>query len=86
MSKKIVVLPKSVTPGRIVKNLELPLAANLDAEDIKALDAVAPGGKQQRFIMPPWPVDLRFGSTWTKKTVVPDLNLTSAFNLPAKPS
>ena len=68
MSKNIVVLPKSVTPARITKNLEGPLKVKLSPEDIALLDAQAPDGKQQRFVMPPWPVDLGFGPTWTKKS------------------
>ncbi|KAH7097023.1 Aldo/keto reductase [Auriculariales sp. MPI-PUGE-AT-0066] len=68
LSKNIVVLPKSVTPARISSNLTGPLKVKLDDADIKALDGLAPGGKQQRFVMPPWPVDLGFGPTWTKKS------------------
>ncbi|EJD45325.1 Aldo/keto reductase [Auricularia subglabra TFB-10046 SS5] len=65
ISKKIVVLPKSVTPARITQNLEEPLKVKLDDADIKALDAVAPGGKVYRFICPPWPVELGFDN-WRK--------------------
>jgi glycerol 2-dehydrogenase (NADP+) len=56
VAKDIVVLPKSVTPSRIESNLTGALEAHsvLTPEDIKILDGVAAGGKQKRFIMPPW--------------------------------
>ena len=49
-------LPKSVTPARILSNLNggVEAAARLTKEDIDRLDNLAPGGKQKRFIMPPW--------------------------------
>jgi glycerol 2-dehydrogenase (NADP+) len=56
VAKDIIVLPKSVTPSRIESNLTGALEAHsvLTPEDIKILDGVAAGGKQKRFIMPPW--------------------------------
>lgn len=62
LAKDIIVLPKSVTPSRIESNLTGALEAHnvLTPEDIKILDGVAAGGKQKRFIMPPWGIDLGF--------------------------
>ncbi|KZV85924.1 Aldo/keto reductase [Exidia glandulosa HHB12029] len=60
LAKGIVALPKSVTPARITQNLEGPIKVKLDEEDVKKLDALAPGGKQRRFIAPPWPIELGF--------------------------
>ncbi|CAL1698940.1 unnamed protein product [Somion occarium] len=62
VAKGIVALPKSVTTARIMANYKGAIAAaqKLTEEDIKVLDGVAPGGKQKRFIMPPWGVDLGF--------------------------
>ncbi|TFK48890.1 Aldo/keto reductase [Heliocybe sulcata] len=62
IAKDIVALPKSVTAARIKSNFTGALAAasKLTNEDITKLDAVAPGGKQKRFIAPPWGVDLGF--------------------------
>ncbi|THH09677.1 hypothetical protein EW145_g1850 [Phellinidium pouzarii] len=59
VKKDIVILPKSVTPTRIASNLfgTLAVLPKLDAADIEKLDGVAPGGKQKRFIMPPWAID-----------------------------
>jgi glycerol 2-dehydrogenase (NADP+) len=56
VAKDIIVVPKSVTPSRIESNLTGALEAHsvLTPEDIKILDGVAAGGKQKRFIMPPW--------------------------------
>lgn len=67
LAKDIVVLPKSVTPGRVASNYTGSIAAleKLDASDIKTLDGLAAGGKQKRFITPPWPVDLGF-ENWPK--------------------
>ncbi|KAL4079733.1 NADP-dependent oxidoreductase domain-containing protein [Scleroderma citrinum] len=66
LKKDIVLLPKSVTPERIETNLPGALLAyeRLTAEDMVALDNVAANGKQKRFIMPPWGVDLGFDN-WT---------------------
>ncbi|KAL4072383.1 NADP-dependent oxidoreductase domain-containing protein [Scleroderma yunnanense] len=66
LKKGIVVLPKSVTPERIESNLSGALVAHkrLTADDIVVLDNVAVNGKQKRFIMPPWGVDLGFDN-WT---------------------
>ncbi|KAG6844501.1 hypothetical protein H0H87_006387 [Tephrocybe sp. NHM501043] len=62
VAKGFVVLPKSVTPSRIASNLtgSVTALAKLDAGDITELDGLAAAGKQKRFIMPPWPVDLGF--------------------------
>ncbi|KAJ7663566.1 NADP-dependent oxidoreductase domain-containing protein [Mycena rosella] len=62
IAKDIVTLPKSVTPSRIASNTTGPLAAlaKLQPADIEALDGLAAAGKQKRFIMPPWPVNLGF--------------------------
>jgi glycerol 2-dehydrogenase (NADP+) len=62
VARDIVVLPKSVTPGRISSNYKgaISAAAKLSKEDIAELDGVAAAGKQKRFIMPPWPVKLGF--------------------------
>ena len=56
MKKDIVVLPKSVTPARISANLTHALGAlsKLTDEDVKVLDGIAAGGKQKRFVTPPW--------------------------------
>ncbi|KAJ7136765.1 NADP-dependent oxidoreductase domain-containing protein [Mycena epipterygia] len=66
VAKDIIALPKSVTPSRIASNVAGPLAAveKLQATDIEALDGLAAAGKQKRFVMPPWPVDLGF-ENWT---------------------
>ncbi|KAJ7616557.1 NADP-dependent oxidoreductase domain-containing protein [Roridomyces roridus] len=63
IKKSIPTLPKSVTPSRIVSNVKGALDARekLTDADVEALDKLAgEGGKQKRFIMPPWPVDLGF--------------------------
>ncbi|TFK38255.1 NADP-dependent oxidoreductase domain-containing protein [Crucibulum laeve] len=62
VAKGFVVLPKSVTPARILSNLTgaITAAERLETADIEKIDALAPGGKQRRFITPPWPVDLGF--------------------------
>ncbi|KAG1852490.1 NADP-dependent oxidoreductase domain-containing protein [Suillus subluteus] len=62
LTKDIVVLPKSMSPSRIESNLAGALEAYsvLTPEDIKILDGVAAGGKQKRFIMPLWGIDLGF--------------------------
>ncbi|KAH7887194.1 NADP-dependent oxidoreductase domain-containing protein [Phlebopus sp. FC_14] len=62
LTKKVVVLPKSVTPARIESNFVGANAAyaKLTSEDIAKLDDVAAGGKQKRLIMPPWGIDLGF--------------------------
>ncbi|KAF8512554.1 Aldo/keto reductase [Hysterangium stoloniferum] len=62
VAKKVVALPKSVTPSRISSNLKgaIDFAKNIDKADLEILDAVAANGKQKRFIMPPWPVPLGF--------------------------
>ncbi|KAG2134031.1 NADP-dependent oxidoreductase domain-containing protein [Suillus bovinus] len=69
LAKDIVVLPKSVTPSRIESNLTGALEAYsaLTPEDIEILDGVAAGGKQKRFIMPPWGIDLGFDN-WPAST------------------
>lgn len=56
VAKDVVILPKSVTPARIVSNYTGALAAakKFTKEDIEQLDGVAAGGKQKRLIMPPW--------------------------------
>jgi len=58
--KEIIVVPKSVTPSRIADNISKPLSVKLSPEEFARLDALAEGGKQQRFIKPPWPVVLGF--------------------------
>ncbi|KAJ7513055.1 Aldo/keto reductase [Mycena galericulata] len=62
VAKDIITLPKSVTPSRIAANVSgtLNAVAKLQPADIAALDGLAAAGKQKRFIMPPWPVDLGF--------------------------
>ncbi|KAF8317655.1 Aldo/keto reductase [Clavulina sp. PMI_390] len=51
-AKDIVVLPKSVTSTRIQSNFH---PAELSSEDIARLDKLAgEGGKQNRFVTPPW--------------------------------
>jgi len=77
VAKEIIVLPKSVSHQRIKANFEGALKAAgkyddksgstpLTAEDIAELDGLAASGKQKRFIMPPWPVELGF-ENWTNK-------------------
>ena len=60
----MVVLPKSVTPKRIASNIKnaLDVKARFDKEpeEVKKLDSVAPGGKQHRFVKPPWGVPMGF--------------------------
>ncbi|CCM02169.1 uncharacterized protein FIBRA_04247 [Fibroporia radiculosa] len=70
MAKNIVILPKSVTPARIISNYKGALAAGskLTKEDIEQLDGVAASGKQKRLIMPPWGVDLGFDNWPVAKT------------------
>ena len=58
--KDIIVVPKSVTPSRIADNISKPLSVKLSPEEFARLDALAEGGKQQRFIKPPWPFVLGF--------------------------
>ncbi|KAF7316547.1 Aldo-keto reductase [Mycena indigotica] len=62
VANDIITLPKSVTPARIKANATGPIDAwaKLTKEDIEKLDGLAAAGKQKRFIMPPWPVDLGF--------------------------
>jgi len=62
LAKGIVILPKSVTPARIATNSKGALEAQkkLSKGDLEKLDGVAPGGKQRRFITPPWPIALGF--------------------------
>jgi len=69
LSKKIVVLPKSVTETRISANYTDPLVAaqKLDKSDMETLDGVAASGKQKRINMPPWPVELGF-ENWTESS------------------
>lgn len=58
VNKNIVALPKSVTPARIVSNAKV---IALEESDIQRLDNLAAeGGKQQKFIKPPWGVVLGF--------------------------
>jgi glycerol 2-dehydrogenase (NADP+) len=57
-NRGIVVLPKSVTPSRIEKNLKI---VDLDKEDIEALNKFAKdSGKLKRFCNPPWGVDFKW--------------------------
>ncbi|KAG2339486.1 Aldo/keto reductase [Suillus weaverae] len=69
LTKDVVVLPKSMSPSRIESNLTGALKAYnvLTPEDIKILDGVAAGGKQKRFIIPPWGIDLGFDN-WPAST------------------
>ncbi|KAK2461120.1 hypothetical protein APHAL10511_006647 [Amanita phalloides] len=62
LAKDIVILPKSVRTTRIAANFTGALvgADKLTKSDIERLDGLADGGKQKRFIMPPWPIDLGF--------------------------
>ncbi|KAJ7130675.1 Aldo/keto reductase [Mycena filopes] len=64
LAKDIITLPKSVTPARIAANVSGGLAAlsklQQNPDDLAKLDGLAAGGKQKRFIMPPWPVELGF--------------------------
>lgn len=60
-NRGIVVLPKSVTPARIEKNLKI---VDLDNEDVEALNKFAKdNGKLKRFCNPPWGVDLKVSRT-----------------------
>lgn len=56
VARGIVVLPKSVTPTRIEANFTGALTAydKLTSHDVAKLDGVAAGGKQKRFVTPPW--------------------------------
>ncbi|EIN08258.1 Aldo/keto reductase [Punctularia strigosozonata HHB-11173 SS5] len=62
LAKDIVILPKSITPSRVASNLvgAVTAANKFSKDDLDKLDAVAASGKQKRFIMPPWPIDLGF--------------------------
>ncbi|KAF7318728.1 Aldo-keto reductase [Mycena chlorophos] len=62
LANDVITLPKSVTPARIKANATGPVDAwaKFSKEDITQLDGLAAAGKQKRFIMPPWPVDLGF--------------------------
>jgi glycerol 2-dehydrogenase (NADP+) len=62
VAKGIVALPKSVTASRIESNFNGAIEAStkLIDKDIQVLDEVATGGKQKRFIRPPWGVPLGF--------------------------
>nr|GAT46423.1 aldo-keto reductase [Mycena chlorophos] len=62
LANDVITLPKSVTPARIKANATGPIDAwaKFSKEDITQLDGLAAAGKQKRFIMPPWPVDLGF--------------------------
>jgi len=62
LAKNIIVLPKSVTPSRILSNIKGTLAAaeKLTKEDIEQLDAVEANGKHVRVVTPPWGVPLGF--------------------------
>ncbi|KAF8730655.1 hypothetical protein AX14_005301 [Amanita brunnescens Koide BX004] len=67
LAKDIVVLSKSVNTDRIAANFKGALigAKKLEQSDIERLDGLAASGKQKRFIMPPWPIDLGF-EDWPK--------------------
>ncbi|KAG1769873.1 NADP-dependent oxidoreductase domain-containing protein [Suillus placidus] len=69
LTKDMVVLPKSMSPSRIESNLTGALEAYnvLTPEDIKILDGVAAGGKQKRFIIGSWGIDLGFDN-WPAPT------------------
>ncbi|KAJ7064645.1 Aldo/keto reductase [Mycena amicta] len=62
LANNVIALPKSITPARIKSNATGPIdaLAKLTKEDVQKLDELAAAGKQKRFIMPPWPVDLGF--------------------------
>jgi hypothetical protein len=56
-NRGIVVLPKSVTPSRIEKNLKV---VDLGEEDVERLNRFAKdSGKLKRFCNPPWGVDFK---------------------------
>jgi glycerol 2-dehydrogenase (NADP+) len=57
VNRGIVVLPKSVTKQRITDNLKV---ISLDDGDMKILNGMAAGGKQQRVNTPKWGWDLGF--------------------------
>lgn len=58
-NRNIAVLPKSVTPARIAKNLEL---IDLSKQEIDQLSAFArETGTLKKFCQPPWGVDLKVG-------------------------
>ncbi|EKM75323.1 hypothetical protein AGABI1DRAFT_116442 [Agaricus bisporus var. burnettii JB137-S8] len=67
LAKEMVVLPKSVTPSRITSNLSGAIRAleTLTKADVERLDGLAAAGKQNRFITPPWPIELGFDN-WPK--------------------
>jgi len=64
LAKGMIVLPKSITPKRIASNitnaLDVKTRLEADPEELKKLDGIAPGGKQHRFIRPPWGVPMGF--------------------------
>ena len=55
VSKHIVVLPKSVTPSRILSNVvgTLNVLPKLSKEELERLDGVAASGKQTRYVPSP---------------------------------
>ncbi|KAK4698205.1 hypothetical protein P7C70_g8080, partial [Phenoliferia sp. Uapishka_3] len=56
LARKVVALPKSVTPKRIEDNIKV---IQLDAEDVKALNDIHKT-TTIRFVKPEWNVDLKF--------------------------
>jgi glycerol 2-dehydrogenase (NADP+) len=64
VNRGCVVLPKSVTEKRITDNLRI---IDLDADDVKAIDAMAADGKQQRVNTPKWGWDLGFDDWYGPK-------------------
>jgi len=62
LKKGICVVTRSLNEERISANIVGPtaLAEKLVKEDVAVLDGIAAAGKQKRFVMPPWGVDLGF--------------------------
>jgi glycerol 2-dehydrogenase (NADP+) len=69
-AESLYTVPKSVSPARIKSNLDNTLATakklKENPTDLEELNGVAASGKQHRFIMPPWPIELGFDN-WVKK-------------------
>ena len=51
LQRGVAVIPKSANPARVAQNVREPWSFELDAEEVRALDAIEDGG---RFCTAPW--------------------------------